>query len=200
MHATTHPVTEIVTAKKCWIGQSAAKHRIVKRGTMKVQRLAERRSVQASAKCGADMKRRPLSERFAAKVAIRENGCHEWTGHVAPNGYGQINKDGKAAYAHRVAYELAYGPTDLYVLHKCDNRKCVNPQHLFSGTFQDNMDDMVAKGRQPAGEKNGRRKLSSEQVKAIRSEVGLHREIAAKYGVTYSLVSMIRSGRIWRSV
>ena len=199
MHATTHSVTSNVTAKKCWIGQSAAKHRIIDDGTMKVQRLAGNGVGSSGPKCEANVKK-SIRERFDEKVAVRENGCHEWTGCLMPNGYGQIQKDGRTAYAHRVAYELAYGPTDAYVLHKCDNRKCVNPAHLFAGSFADNMMDMVAKKRQAAGDRNGRRKLSSEQVRAIRSEIGLHREIAAKYGVTPGLVSMIRSGRIWRDV
>jgi hypothetical protein len=185
--------------KSAVIGQSAAKHLIINCDMMKVQRLAERRSAQASAKCGADVKK-PIEDRFFAKVAVRDSGCHEWTGCLMPNGYGQFHKDGKTAYAHRVAFELAYGATDQYVLHTCDNRKCVNPKHLFSGTFEDNMADMVAKGRQAAGDRNGRRKLSSEQVLAIRSEVGTHDVIAAKYNVTGGLVSMIRSGRIWKNV
>jgi hypothetical protein len=181
------------------IGQSAAKRLIINSDMMKVQRLAERRSSQVGAKCGASMKR-PISERFFEKVSINENGCHEWTGCIMPNGYGQFHKDGKTAYVHRVAYELANGVAADFVLHKCDNRKCVNPGHLFSGTFDDNMADMVAKKRQAHGEKNSHAKLNAEKVKAIRSEVGLHREIGAKYGVTASLVSMIRSGRIWRNV
>jgi hypothetical protein len=181
------------------IGQSAAKRLIINSDMMKVQRLAERRSSQVGAKCGASMKR-PISERFFEKVSINKNGCHEWTGCIMPNGYGQFHKDGKTAYAHRVAYELANGVATDFVLHKCDNRKCVNPGHLFSGTFDDNMADMVAKKRQAHGEKNSHAKLNAEKVKAIRSEVGLHREIGAKYGVTASLVSMIRSGRIWRNV
>jgi len=181
------------------IGQSAAKRLIINSDMMKVQRLAERRSSQVGAKCGASMKR-PISERFFEKVSVNENGCHEWTGCIMPNGYGQFHKDGKTAYAHRVAYELANGVAADFVLHKCDNRKCVNPGHLFSGTFDDNMADMVAKKRQAHGEKNSHAKLNAEKVKAIRSEVGLHREIGAKYGVTASLVSMIRSGRIWRNV
>jgi hypothetical protein len=181
------------------IGQSAAKRLIINNDMMKVQRLAERRSFQVEAKCGASMKR-SISERFFEKVSVNENGCHEWTGCIMPNGYGQFHKDGKTAYAHRVAYELANGVAADFVLHKCDNRKCVNPGHLFSGTFDDNMADMVAKKRQAHGEKNSHAKLNAEKVKAIRSEVGLHREIGAKYGVTASLVSMIRSGRIWRNV
>lgn len=199
MHATTHLETGIVTAKKCWIGQSAAKHLIIDRDMMKVQRLSRKGVRPSGRKCEANVKR-PIQDRFFAKVAVRESGCHEWTGSLMPNGYGQIHKDGKTAYAHRVAYELAFGPTDQFVLHKCDNRKCVNPEHLFAGSFEENMADMVSKGRQAHGDRNGRRKLSSEQVRAIRSEVGLQREIAAKYGVTPSLVAMIRSGRIWRNV
>jgi len=118
------------------------------------------------------------------------------------NGYGQINNEGKAAYAHRVAYELENGllPKGSFVLHSCDNRKCVNPAHLFAGTFQDNMDDMVSKLRQAHGMKNGHAKLSDEQVKEIRSATGTHREIAARFSVSQPLVSMIRSGRIWKHV
>jgi hypothetical protein len=181
------------------IGQSAAKHRIVYVTTMKVQRLAGNGVGPSGSKCGASM-RQTLEERFFAKIAKNENGCHEWTGHIMPNGYGQMHKDGKTAYAHRVAYDLAFGAVAGFVLHHCDNRKCVNPEHLFVGTHDDNMQDMVAKSRHAFGDKNGRRKLSAEQVRSIRSEIGLHREIAAKYGVTPSLVSMIRSGRIWRDV
>jgi len=147
-------------------------------------------------------KKRDLKERFHEKVAVAESGCHEWQGCVMKNGYGQINNEGKAAYAHRVAYELENGllPKGSFVLHSCDNRKCVNPAHLFAGTFQDNMDDMVSKLRQPHGMKNGHAKLSDEQVKEIRSATGTHREIAARFSVSQPLVSMIRSGRIWKHV
>ena len=166
---------------------------------MKVQRLAGNGVGPSGPKCEADMKR-SIEERFFAKVQRKESGCHEWVGCLMPNGYGQFHKDGKTAYAHRIAYELAYGATDQQVLHRCDNRKCVNPEHLFSGTLQDNMADMMQKGRQCAGNRNGRRKLSSDLVRSIRAEVGLQREIAAKYGVTPSLIAMIRNGKIWRSV
>lgn len=119
-----------------------------------------------------------------------------------PNGYGQIHLNGKTVYAHRVAYELAKGsiPEGMFILHSCDNRKCVNPDHLSVGTFDDNMADMVDKERQAHGVKNGRAKLTAEQVREIRSAVGTHTEIAARYGVTRSLVSLIRSGRIWRQI
>ena len=99
-------------------------------------------------------------------------------------------------------------PEGSQVLHHCDNTKCVNPVHLFLGTRSDNMRDMVAKGRHRPGdgapvygERNGNSKLKVEQVVAIR-EALLHGErltaIAAKYGVTPPLISLIRDNRIWR--
>jgi hypothetical protein len=186
--------------KSLWIGQSAAKHLITYCDMMKVQRLERKLVGPSGPKCGVDMKR-DLKERFFAKVAIRENGCHEWTGCLMPNGYGQIHKDGKTAYAHRVAFELAYGdPGQAYILHSCDNRKCVNPAHLFAGDFDANMQDMVDKNRQAHGTRNGHAKLTEDQVREIRAFRGTNREIAAQYGVTPSLVSMIRSGRIWRHI
>lgn len=118
-----------------------------------------------------------------------------------PSGYGQVNRDGRAAYAHRVAWELAHGPAgDAYVLHRCDNRKCVNPEHLFLGSFDDNMADMVAKGRQAHGTRNMHAKLTEADVLAIRASGLKQREIAEQFGVQQSLVSMIRSKRIWRQV
>ena len=119
-----------------------------------------------------------------------------------PNGYGQFHLNGKTAYAHRVAYEIAYGlfPKEAFVMHSCDNRKCVNPAHLSLGTFDLNMADMVDKKRQAHGARNSHAKLAPDQVRAIRSEVGTHTEIAARYGVSQALISMVRSGRIWKHV
>jgi len=142
-----------------------------------------------------------LKERFFEKVN-KTDTCHEWTSHIQPNGYGQFSKDGKAQYAHRVAYELHNGEIsdDLHVLHKCDNRKCVNPEHLFLGTFNDNMTDMVIKKRQAHGINNGHAKLTDNQVREIRNLSGTQEEIATIFGVTRSLISMIKSRRIWKYV
>jgi len=118
-----------------------------------------------------------------------------------PNGYGQFHLNGKTAYAHRVAYEIANGPfqKEAFVMHSCDNRKCVNPDHLSLGTFDLNMADMVDKGRQTHGAKNPHAKLTPDQVREIRSAVGTHKEIGALFGVSQPLVTMIRSGRIWKT-
>lgn len=75
--------------------------------------------------------------------------CLEWTGRMGRDGYGKLKIKGKEKRAHRVAYQIGYGldPKELFVCHKCDNPKCVNPQHLFLGTHTDNMQDMLRKGR-----------------------------------------------------
>lgn len=93
----------------------------------------------------------PPLERFWPKVQ-KTDCCWEWTGYVMPNGYGTFGRgraiEGKV-YAHRFAYEALVGPIPVgqHVCHRCDNRRCVRPDHLFLGTQRDNMRDMVAKGR-----------------------------------------------------
>lgn len=94
-------------------------------------------------------------ERFWAKVRKSDNGCWEWTANGNNYGYGKLRvgsrTDGsrRSIRAHRLAYELACGPipVGMNVCHRCDNRRCVRPDHLFLGTTQDNIRDRVAKGR-----------------------------------------------------
>jgi hypothetical protein len=91
-----------------------------------------------------------LVQEFLDERAIPEpnSGCYLWYGGTFDSGYGVIQLDGRAQRAHRHAYRLAYGsiPDGLFVCHACDVKSCVNPAHLFLGTHDDNMADMMQKG------------------------------------------------------
>lgn len=97
----------------------------------------------------ARFKKSPMS-RLMGKFVVADSGCHEFTGFLLPNGYGRIGGgDGKTWLAHRMSWTCHFGPipAGIQVLHRCDNRKCIRPEHLFLGTQADNMQDMIAKGR-----------------------------------------------------
>jgi hypothetical protein len=103
-------------------------------------------------------------DRFWSKVAKTRDGCWEWAGGMFNSGYGQFCIRHHPYLAHRVAYELTYGPIPsgsgyhgTCVCHRCDNKSCVNPSHLFLGTHQDNIRDRVAKGRSAVGDRSGSR-------------------------------------------
>lgn len=93
--------------------------------------------------------KKSLSLRFYTKYNKSTNGCWEWNGALRDDGYGILKVNNRCDGAHRFSYELYIGeiPNSLCVLHRCDNRKCVNPFHLFLGTKSDNMIDCIKKGR-----------------------------------------------------
>jgi hypothetical protein len=142
-------------------------------------------------------------ERFTAKYEVNPNtSCWEWVAAKIPGGYGSFSysKAGEV-HAHRAAYIMFVGPIPqkLWILHKCDNRKCVNPDHLFLGTPRDNERDKIAKGRKPIfnGEETSNNKLTTSQVLAIRSDFRTQDKIALAYGIAQSQVSRIKSGKRW---
>lgn len=92
----------------------------------------------------------PWQQRFWPRVN-KTSACWEWTGALSLDGYGTVRVSrGKNVRAHRAAYLLEHGsiPEGMNILHKCDNPKCVKPEHLFAGTQADNVHDMISKGRQ----------------------------------------------------
>jgi hypothetical protein len=149
-----------------------------------------------------------LAERLLAKRNVTESGCWEFTGHINNRGYGLISKGGrsqKLMLCHRASYESFVGPIPegKIVLHKCDNTKCFNPDHLSVGTQQDNMDDMASKGRRVSlyGTDSPNAKLSSSQVAEIRSRYVPRvntSELAKEFGVTRQYVWQLGKG-MWRS-
>ncbi len=138
--------------------------------------------------------------------------CWLWIGRRMSEGYGQINLKGVGKSTHRLSWELTYGPipVGICVLHKCDNRRCVRPDHLFLGTRADNLVDMRRKGREARGEKvankgvkNGNSKLNDtivREIRQLRLEGRTIVEIARRYGVDHTLISMIARGKIWKHV
>lgn len=119
---------------------------------------------------------KPEIVRFLKSKSIEsQSGCLEWTGARYRTGYGTVpRRFGGGRYAHRAMFEAAVSsiPAGMYVLHTCDNRLCINPDHLFLGTHLENIKDMHAKNRQRGGsmpnERNPSCKFSNETIKAIR--------------------------------
>ena len=146
-----------------------------------------------------------FQERFEEKVElIPFSTCHWWIASVSRR-YGQIRRNGKAVPAHRAAYELYIGPIrqGMYVLHTCDHRLCVNPDHLFLGTAQDNMDDMILKGRDKKahGSKHYSTKLTDKDILKIRSLSGVsQKEIGRMFEVTQASISLIINNKNWKHV
>lgn len=144
---------------------------------------------------GQKHSRGPFLHRFWKKVQKRNKGCWKWTGNRFQSGYGVIQVNKKLLVATRVMWIVTHGELtdDLCVLHSCDNRGCVNPEHLFLGTKGDNAKDCVSKDRHSRGERNGISKLTDEQVLMIRSASYRRRtrdiyDMAEQLGVSYSCV------------
>lgn len=147
----------------------------------------------------------PMLEKFMRRVAMSD-GCWTWMGTVTQYGYGTVGsglKSPRQLRAHRVSYELFNGTIapGMHVCHKCDNRRCVNPSHLFLGTIADNTRDMVEKRRHAFGERSGRARLTGDDVLAIRAaDKESATVVAARFGIKPCTVSNIWAHRIWRHI
>lgn len=143
----------------------------------------------------------PIKDRLLSMSKLQPTGCIEWQGSLR-NGYGRMivgsRTDGtrKTVSAHRAAYEAYFGavPAGMMVCHRCDNPKCINAEHLFLGSRQDNVDDREAKGRN-----NHKRRLSENEVDFIRSNRGIIRskELATRFKVSYHTIKHIWIGRYY---
>lgn len=134
------------------------------------------------------------------------SGCWLWNGHKNTGGYGHISVNGKLVLAHRHAWTLMNGaiPDGKYCLHHCDTPACVNPDHLYLGTYKDNARDREQRGRgnHYTGEQHGAAKLTREQVDQILSRHSAGERQAAlarEFNVNYRTVHAIVRGTTWRN-
>jgi len=172
------------------------------------------RGVVRSCGCLADEFNEGRSEHFRRyrEGAVRRyketgRGCWEYTGNIAVDGYATVGR--KQERVHRMAYEHANGPIPpgKIVMHRCDNRKCINPSHLRVGTQADNMRDMQRKGRalgNNRGESNAGAKLTEDGVRELRRryrEGGVTQdELAEEYGVNQATIWAALSRRTWKHI
>jgi len=159
-----------------------------------------------------------LENRFWSKVdkSGGENSCWDWTGLINANGYGRFKAFGKKHTASRFSYFLTHGevPKHLLVCHSCDNRKCVNPAHLWLGTNMDNTQDAIKKGRRPLpkpkikpegwlplGDKSRHNyKLTRQEVLDIFSSKESCSELCKKYNLHHSQIYRIKNKQLWKNI
>lgn len=148
---------------------------------------------------------RSIEDRFWEKVGSRESGpngeCWEWDGAVRANGYGVLNLGRRGqgiVRVHRLSWSIHHGdiPAEKWVLHRCDNRRCVNPGHLFLGNRQDNIDDCVSKLRHRYGDR-GAFKIASSDAVAIFLSQEPYSQISKKFGVSNGFISRIKNRQSW---
>lgn len=148
-------------------------------------------------------------ERIRRMVSVDESGCWNWIG-TTRGGYGRLvigsrtNGTRRSVSAHRLSHEVFLGevPEGLEVCHRCDNRRCVNPDHLFAGTRQDNIDDREAKNRNRPlrGEANSGAKLTEAEVTSMRRlrSTGLaYAAIAERFSICKKTAMKICKGESW---
>lgn len=143
--------------------------------------------------------------KYANPISIRytvlANGCWECVSHPKDkDGYCKVQRNRKTLKVHRYVYEKEKGtiPDGYVVMHTCDNPTCINPDHLVTGTHNDNQQDKVRKNRQATGAKNGAAILTAAQVEAIRCSDLSCRQLSKIYGVHFSTISLIKQNKTWQ--
>jgi hypothetical protein len=150
-------------------------------------------------------KRFKTPEQRLSRYRVSDSGCWEWQGAVYPGGYGHIAPLYGECQAHRASYRHHKGeiPPKTLVLHSCDNRRCINPDHLRLGNHSANNHDAYSRGRRRdvSGERNPFAKLRDEDIARILADPRTQPEIAKDYGVCRSTIGEIKRGarHAWRT-
>ena len=141
------------------------------------------------------------------KHVLRKDGCWDWKGKFEKLGYSKMSCRSSlgARHAHRASYLIHIGeiPINLQVNHRCNNRKCSNPDHLYLGTQKQNIDDVINSDHQAKGSKNGNSKLKENQVVEIKKLIdkGVSSyKIGNIHGVTGACILNIKNGKTWKHV
>jgi len=149
----------------------------------------------------------PKPESFESKYArltarIPFCGCHIWLGELDRHGYGKTRSGGKRTLVHRESYRHFVGEikSENVVMHSCDTPSCVNPNHLSQGTVMDNAKDKVSKGRQACGVLCNVSTIDDSIALDIFNAKGRQLDIAKKFGVSQSTVSMIKRKLYWKHI
>lgn len=163
----------------CKACKSKSRKTYLEKNKDKISAIAKKRYARIHTKtcaiCGTKFLKKGKFYTCSVKCKIlanieKQNGCWIWTGNKFNSGYGLINTDSKARSAHRVSYETFNGPipNGQLVCHKCDNKLCVNPDHLWLGTYVENMQDCKQKFRNTHGERNSKCKYTDIQIEEMR--------------------------------
>jgi len=152
--------------------------------------------------------KRNFETRISDVYTEPNTGCWLWAGPIGPKGYGSTYYQGKRQGAHRASFLFHKGLKDtnqLHVLHKCDVPLCINPEHLYLGTQEQNVRDRDSRGRNgyvvdplTGYSKGGRGKLHISEARSIKADTRSWSQIAAHYGVSRTTVQQIKNGSIWK--
>lgn len=173
--------------------------------------LKRKRDTYCGKPCSNAARARSAADRFEDYVVRKPEGCWGWRGPVASNGYPIITDDGRQQTATRVSWRIHRGetpPQGSCVMHACDNPPCTNPEHLRIGTQQENVDDMIGKGRMAMTNSQPdapcAKKLTSANVREIRTlykDFGIRaKDLAARFDVTPAAIFNVIAGRTWRHI
>jgi hypothetical protein len=177
-----------------WLYQCKCGNRVVRRVDQ----------IKPDSNCGCYDPRKNTKASLYANT-IKNGDCWEWISPFNSGGYGVMRFNRKLWQTHRLSYVLSKGPIPegMLVCHTCDNRKCINPDHLFLGTYKDNYDDSKQKGRNSRGEAHGNHVLDSDsvlEIRRLRNAGESLNSLARKFMVDKTTIDRAAKGICWNHV